>query len=145
MVVARAFNHIGPGQAPTFLVPSLAERMLAIPRGQHGTITVGIPEMIRDFTDVRDVVRAYRLLVTAGDPGAVYNVASGIGRSVENLVSTLAELCGVTVEITVDASLAQSGDPMSLVGDNSRLRQLGWQPEWDLRKTLGDVLASVAD
>lgn len=142
VVVARPFNHIGPGQAPSFVVPSLVEQVRSIERGAHGTVRVGIPDMVRDFTDVRDVVRAYRVLVSDGKPGAVYNVASGVGRSVREITSLLAEVAGISVEIAINPSLARSGEPTTLVGDNTRLTQLGWGPEWDLRTTLADVLAA---
>jgi GDP-4-dehydro-6-deoxy-D-mannose reductase len=96
--------------------------------------------MVRDYTDVRDVVRAYRLLVERGDAGGIYNVASGTGTSVRQMVDALASVAGVEAELVEDAAIDRSADATRLVGDASRLGALGWRPELTLRATLGDVL-----
>lgn len=141
VVVARAFNHIGPGQASDFLVPSLAERVRAIPPATNGAISVGLPAMVRDYTDVRDVVRAYRLLATTGQAGSIYNVASGTGISMEGLVTAMAEVIGVSAKVSRDAKLARGGEPRVLIGDASRVEALGWTRAIPLRQTLAEILA----
>ena len=140
VVVARPFNHIGPGQAPGFLVPSLAARVRAVREVGGGTLSLGIPETTRDFTDVRDVVRAYRLLGERGEAGLVYNVASGAGTSVDQLARLLLELAGVSAELEVDRSLARMGERRVLIGSAGRLEKLGWRRSWELRDTLAEVL-----
>lgn len=140
VVVARPFNHIGPGQGSGFVVPSLAARVRAIPPGTRGKVRVGALDTVRDFTDVRDVVRAYRLLGTDGAPGEVYNVASGVGVSVHELVTTLLELAGVEADLEPDPGLAREGERRVMIGDASRLAALGWQRSHELRDTLAEVL-----
>jgi GDP-4-dehydro-6-deoxy-D-mannose reductase len=140
VVVARPFNHIGPGQGPPFLVPQLVAQVRDIPAGGHGVIRVGAAGMVRDYTDVRDVVRAYRVLVERGEAGGIYNVASGTGRSVREMADALISVAGVRAELVEDPAIDRSGDATRLVGDASRLAGLGWRPEHTLTATLADVL-----
>jgi GDP-4-dehydro-6-deoxy-D-mannose reductase len=144
VVVARPFNHIGPGQRPPFLVPQLVAQVRDIPAGGHGVIRVGAAGMVRDYTDVRDVVRAYRVLVERGEAGGIYNVASGTGTSVRAMVDALVAVSGVEAELVEDPAIDRSGDATRLVGDASRLAGLRWRPERDLRSTLADVLSDAA-
>lgn len=143
-VRARAFNHVGPGQAPTFVVPALARRITDAARTGARSIPVGNLAARRDFTDVRDVVRAYRLLVERGEPGGVYNVCSGRPLAVADLVDRLVALAGCDVDLEPDAELMRPLDVPVLAGDASRLHEAtGWEPKFDLDKTLGDVLAEA--
>jgi GDP-4-dehydro-6-deoxy-D-mannose reductase len=141
VVVARAFNHIGPGQRDAFVVASFASQLAAIALGRHEPrLRVGnlLPE--RDFTDVRDVVAAYRLLVVGGHAGTVFNVASGAGVSIGLLLDRLVELSGVEATIEVDQDRVRQVDPPHIVGDASRLRAAtGWRPRHSLDQTLRDV------
>jgi GDP-4-dehydro-6-deoxy-D-mannose reductase len=141
VIRARAFNHIGPGQAPTFVVSSLARQVAEIALRGGGSIEVGNLTPQRDFTDVRDVVRAYRLLVERGVAGEVYNVCSGEAIAIAELAERLIRLAGVEVELRVDPSRVRAVDVPVLVGDPSRLvRATGWVPEHRLDETLLDVL-----
>ncbi len=142
VVVARPFNHIGPGQRRGFLVPSLAAQVRPIRAGERGIVRVGAPDMVRDFTDVRDVVRAYRLLVERGEAGGIYHVASGEGVSVRQVVEALVEVAGVEAELVADPSMARDGEPRVLIGDARPLEALGWRREYTLRSTLADTLLS---
>ena len=141
VVVARAFNHIGPGQRESFVVPSFAGQLAEI--AAHGTepvLRVGNLEARRDFSDVRDVVRAYRLLVVGDHAGEPVNVASGQAVSIRTIVDRLVALSGLTVDIAVDPSRLRTSDLPVVVGDTNRLRSLtGWQPEIPLERTLSDV------
>lgn len=138
----RSFNHTGPGQPPRFVVPSVAHRIARAEREGQRELPIGSLDAVRDFTDVRDVVRAYRLLAEHGEPGEVYNVCSGRGVSVQEVVDRLLELSGAGVEPVVDPALVRPVDVPRLVGDNSRLRAAtGWEPTIPLDQTLGDVLA----
>jgi len=142
VVTVRPFNHIGPGQTPTFAVPALAKRIVDADRVGAPTIPVGNLSARRDFTDVRDVVRAYRLLVESGRPGEVYNVCSGRDVSIREIADGLLALAGTTLEFEVDPTLVRPVEVPVLRGDPGRLVEAtGWKPEIPLDQTLADVLA----
>jgi GDP-4-dehydro-6-deoxy-D-mannose reductase len=148
VVVARSFNHTGPGQRPVFVVPAMAQRVMAVKRGQATTIPAGNVDVRRDLTDVRDVVVAYRLLVeaaargTLGDRLTVVNVASGEVVTVRSVIERLCSLAGVSPVIEIDQSLVRAYDPIEIRGDAALIRKLvGWQPRIPLEQTLVDVLA----
>ncbi|HEX2195068.1 MAG TPA: GDP-mannose 4,6-dehydratase [Candidatus Limnocylindria bacterium] len=143
VVIARPFNHVGPGQHAGFVIPTLAEQVRGIPRGTRGVVRVGVAHTVRDYTDVRDVVRAYRLLLTSGASSGIYNVASGRGLSVREVADALLATAGVSADLEVDDLRARPNDLTSLIGNASRLRSLGWRPERALRDTLRDVLDQV--
>jgi GDP-4-dehydro-6-deoxy-D-mannose reductase len=142
VVIARPFNHIGPGQADSFVVPTIARQIAAaIDAEEPATIVVRDAAVVRDFTDVRDVVRAYRILATHGRADEVYNIASGTATSVSRLAVLLGEAAGT--EATVISELpAEPNSVRPLIGDASRIRALGWQPTFPLRITLADVMAA---
>ncbi|GAA1926470.1 GDP-mannose 4,6-dehydratase [Microbacterium aoyamense] len=144
-VVARPFNHIGPGQSPGFLVPDLA---LAIESAPSGTaVQVGNIDAARDFTDVRDVARAYLLLAFADDHRHhVYNVASGEAHSGREILEEIARGLGRDVPpLEVDPARLRPNDPARIVGDASRLRsEFGWQPTIGWRRSIEDFLAARA-
>jgi GDP-4-dehydro-6-deoxy-D-mannose reductase len=139
LVRARPFNHTGPGQRPTFIVSSLArqaaEARLAGKR--HVRIVIGNPETRRDFTDVRDIARAYRLLAD-GKGTAVYNVSSGHSISAAEQVQLLSDvLAPLEVEAVVDPARVRAHEVMDLRGANDRIRDAtGWQPEIPFRQTV---------
>jgi len=142
VVVVRPFNHIGPGQAPSFVVSALAKRIVEAERAGSAQVAVGRLTARRDYTDVRDVVRAYRALVTAGVRGATYNVCSGRDVAVLEVAQRLCALAEVEVELVEDPELVREVDVPVLVGDGSRLRaDTGWRPRIPLDQTLADVLA----
>lgn len=141
VITVRPFNHIGPGQAPNFAVPALAKRIVEAQRDGAGSIAVGNLSARRDFTDVRDVVRAYRMLVEAGEPGTVYNVCSGHDVAIEDIAEELLSLAGASFALEVDPSLVRAVEVPVLRGDPTRLRdRTGWEPEVPLSRTLTDVL-----
>lgn len=142
VAVARAFNHIGPGQRSAFVVAAFASQLAAI---QHrGTaepvVRVGNLEAARDFTDVRDVVRAYRLLVASGAAGEPYNVASGRAIRIQEILERLIQISKLTVEVIVDPGRVRPIDVPVMRGSAAHLRRrTGWRPEVPLRSTLRDV------
>jgi len=149
VVVARSFNHTGPGQRPVFVVPAMALRVMAVKRGQATTIPAGNVAVRRDLTDVRDVVAAYRLLVEAATRGTladrftVVNVASGEAVTVRSVIERLCALAGVTPVIKIDQSLIRANDPIEIRGDTTLIRQLvGWEARIPLQQTLVDILAT---
>lgn len=138
-VIARTFNHIGPGQRADFVVASLVSQALS-----GGPIRVGNLDVARDFTDVRDVVRAYRLLVVHGAPGLPYNVCSGTSVSIRQVVEELRVIMGAEIETVTDPSRVRVSDPPEIRGDPTRLkRATGWQPEISLTDTLRSMVASA--
>jgi GDP-4-dehydro-6-deoxy-D-mannose reductase len=145
VVRARSFNHIGPSQAGRFVVSDIAGRIAdAIKNGSKEPIRIGNLSARRDFTDVRDVVRAYRMLLTDGVAGEVYNVCSGVDVSVETLAQRLLTLAEVDLRIEQDPALMRPVDVPVFLGDNSRLRAAtGWAPQIPLDDTLRDVLAAL--
>lgn len=138
----RPFNHIGPGQSEHFVAAAFARQVALIEVGkQEPVIYVGNLDAQRDFTDVRDMVRAYYLAVTQGEPGEVYNVGSGHAHSIQGLLDTLVSMSNVKVEVKHDPARMRPADIPILVGDMSRFRaKTGWQPEIPLEQTLRDVL-----
>jgi GDP-4-dehydro-6-deoxy-D-mannose reductase len=137
----RPFNHTGPGQTDRFLVPALARRIAVAERDGAAEVPVGSLDPVRDVSDVRDVVRAYRLLVTGGEPGEVYNVCSGRAVTVRDLAERLLALASRPLKLRVDAELVRAVDVPWLVGDHTRVTTAtGWRPEIDLDRTLADVL-----
>jgi len=146
VVVVRPFNHIGPGQSPNFAVPALAKRIVEARRSGAGSLRVGTLTTRRDFTDVRDVVVAYRLLVERGVPGTVYNVCSGRDVAISEVADHLLELAGADLELVTDPDLVRPVDVPVLRGDPGRLQAAtGWAASTPLATTLADVLASWED
>jgi GDP-4-dehydro-6-deoxy-D-mannose reductase len=143
VIVVRPFNHIGPGQSPNFFVPALAKRIVDARRSGARSLRVGTLTTRRDFTDVRDVVAAYRLLMERGAEGAVYNVCSGTDVAMSEVAAQLLGLAGADLVLQTDPDLVRPVDVPVLRGDASRLREAtGWQPVIPLATTLADVLAS---
>jgi len=141
VIRVRPFNHVGPGQAASFVVRDLARRIVEAERTGAATLAVGNLTPRRDFTDVRDVVRAYRLLVARGEAGEVYNLCSGHAVGIDELAHQLLALAGTDLELVTDPELVRPVDVPVLMGDNSKLRAAtGWSPEISLETTLKDVL-----
>lgn len=137
----RPFSHTGPGQSDRFVVPALAARIARAERDGVEQIPVGSLDAVRDLTDVRDVVRAYRLIARHGEPGAVYNVCSGTGVSVQDVADRLLAQATRRIELVTDPDLVRPVEVPRLVGSNARLREAtGWVPEIPLDRTLTDVL-----
>ena len=144
IMCARSFNHFGPGQKENFVAAALTKRMLLAQRLGQSEITVGNLETIRDFTDVRDVVRAYRLILTKGDGGNVYNVCSGIGRKISELATTLLNKIDSELELKLDPKLHRPSDTPVLIGDYSKLhKQTGWEPHIEFDQTIEDTIEST--
>jgi len=140
----RPFSHTGPGQTDRFLVPALARRIAVAEQTNADTIAMGNTEPIRDLSDVRDVVRAYRLLMELGTPGDVYNVCRGVGISVGEIAERLAARSTRPLRVVVDPALVRPVEVPSLVGDSTKLQQrTGWQPDYDLDEMLDDVLSEA--
>src|SRR5271156_507297 len=143
VVVVRPFNHIGPGQSPNFFVPALAKRIGDASRSGAGSLAVGTLTTRRDFTDVRDVVVAYRLLIERGSPGTIYNVCSGRDVAMSDVAAQILDLAGARLTLETDPALVRPVDVPVLRGDAGRVHEAtGWEPVIPLAATLADVLTS---
>jgi GDP-4-dehydro-6-deoxy-D-mannose reductase len=141
VIRARPFNHLGPGQSDRFVAPALASRIARNEVEGLDELAVGDLTPRRDFTDVRDVVRAYRLLALHGEPGEAYNVCSGRDVSIQELADQLIALADHPMRLVPDESLFRPVDTPVLRGDPTRLQAAtGWEPELPLDQTLADVL-----
>ena len=143
VIVARAFNHIGPRQSPAFVASSLAKQIALIETGRlEPTLSVGNLDPRRDLTDVRDMVRAYRALVARGTSGLAYNVCRGEALSVRELIDALVARARVPVKVVVDPERVRKVDIPLVLGSHARLTSdTGWQPEVPLARTLDDLTA----
>ncbi len=141
VIRARPFNHTGPGQPPQFVCSDLARQVAEIDAGlRPPLLLVGNTRAQRDFSDVRDVVRAYELLLERGEVGAAYNVASGRSVSIAEIIRQLRALCRRKFRVEVQQKRVREGEVMRLYGSNRRLcRDTGWKPEYAFSQTLKDV------
>jgi GDP-4-dehydro-6-deoxy-D-mannose reductase len=142
VTIARAFNHIGPRQDPYYVASGFARRIADIEHGRwEPQISVGNLDARRDLTDVRDTVRAYRLILEHGLPGRPYNVCSGRAIAIRDLLDRLIARARVPVEVRVDPARYRPNDTPLLLGDPGRLRdELGWTAEIPIEQTLDDLL-----
>jgi len=142
VVEARPFNHIGPHQALGFVVPDFASQLAAMCLGQRpNQMMVGNLEAMRDFTDVRDIVRAYELMAEQGEPGETYLICSGESVKINTILQQLIELANIEVEVVQDPERMRPSDTPCLYGSYAKLKaQTGWQPEIPLTRSLADIL-----
>jgi len=142
VIVTRSFNHVGPGQHSGFVCADFASQIARIEAGgAEPVLRVGNLEAVRDFTDVRDIARAYRLLVERGRPGEAYNVCSGRGVSIRDLLQELLRLASVPIRVETDPRRYRRVDIPVLVGDPTKIRDhTGWVPTYAFQQTLADIL-----
>jgi GDP-4-dehydro-6-deoxy-D-mannose reductase len=143
IIRVRPYNHIGPRQSPQFAVAHFAKQIAAIERG-HGpaVLETGKLDSRRDLTDVRDMVRAYVLLMERGRSGEAYNAGTGQTQVIGDVLERLLALSGVRVEVRLRPELIRPHDPAGLRADASKLRrETGWEPRFTLDQTLLDILA----
>jgi GDP-4-dehydro-6-deoxy-D-mannose reductase len=142
VTIARAFNHMGPRQDPHFSASGFARRIADIEAGRwEPEIAVGNLDAQRDLTDVRDTIRAYRLILERGAPGRPYNVCSGRAITIRELLDRLLARARVPVRVRVDPARLRPNDVPLLLGNPARIEtELGWRPEIPLDRTLDDLL-----
>ena len=141
VMLARPFPHTGVGQPTQYVIPSFLERLIEARRQGAPTIATGNLDPVRDILDVRDVVDAYLALLDRGSAGESYNVASGTGYSVLEILRLMAGLVGIDVEPRPDPALQRPADIPHLVGDASKLREAtGWQPRIAFERTLAEMV-----
>ncbi len=142
IIRTRAFNHEGPRRGEVFVTSNFAKQIAEIEKGKREPIIyVGNLQAVRDFTDVRDVVKAYYLALTKGKVGEVYNIASGKGYKIKEILDFYLEKSRVEVEVRVDEKRLRPSDVELLIGDATKIKEeCGWQPEIPIEKTLEDLL-----
>lgn len=140
VVRVRPFNHIGERQTEEFAIPAFAKQIVAIERGEQQVLRVGNLSAIRDFSDVKDIVRAYVLLMEKGADGEVYNLGSGEGVAMSTVVEKLSGLASVPVTQEVDETRIRPLDIPVFIANNEKIRKLGWQPTIPLDQSLQRVL-----
>ena len=140
-IISRSFNHTGPGQQPIFVIPEFAKQLVEIKKGKiEPKIMVGNLEAKRDFSDVRDIVQAYRLLLEKGRKHEIYNVCSGKSYIIRDLLNKLIKIVGKEVQVEIDKNKFRPVDIKELRGDNSKIRELGFENTFDIEQTLRDSL-----
>lgn len=142
IVMTRSFNHIGPRQRDTFVVPSFTKQIAqaSLEEKKELEMTTGNISVIRDFLDVRDVVRAYYLLLQNGKSGQIYNISSGKGYSLEEIIRILSETAGIKISTRTDPKLIRANDQSIIIGSNKKIFQdIGWKPEYTIEQSLKDV------
>ncbi len=146
VVVARPFNHIGPGQDARFVVPSFARQLAEIAAGASPRLAVGNLSAERDFLDVRDVAGAYLALLANGRSGSVYNVCSGHAVAIQEVLRQLITIARVPVEVREDPERLRPSDIPLLCGDATKLRaETGWAPAFSLAASLRDIYADARE
>ena len=141
IVATRSFGHTGPGQTDRFVLPAFARQCAEIKAGvREPVVRVGRLDIVRDFLDVRDVARAYRMIAERGVEGSVYNVCSGTGLSLERALAFFIQASGVEVTVAEDPARLRPSDIPILIGDNGKLgRECGWEPQVSIETMLGDL------
>jgi GDP-4-dehydro-6-deoxy-D-mannose reductase len=144
VVIARPFNHIGPGQSDRFVLPAMAKQILEIKRGQRAPmIEVGNVDVTRDFSDVRDVVRAYIALLQKGASGEAYNVCSGTERHVGGVLEDMLEMAEVRASVSIARDRIRPNEQTRHYGSNRKLcEDTGWHPRLAFEQSLRDLLHS---
>lgn len=142
IVRMRPFHHTGPRRGTGFVTSDFAKQIADIEKGkQPALLRVGNLDAVRDFTDVRDVVRGYVLALEKGAPGEVYNIASGQGCAIRRMLEMLLDMTDIPIQVMQDPSRIRPADIPVVIGDYSKLhRQTGWQPEIPFERTLADLL-----
>lgn len=143
IILTRSFNHIGPWQDDRFVVPSFVKRIkdIKLQGKSEGTIETGDTTIVRDFVDVRDVVRAYYMLLKNGKSGEVYNICSGTGRPLRQIIDMIADELDMKIDNTVNPDFVRPNDNKVIIGDYSKIRnELGWEPEILFEQTIKDIV-----
>ena len=142
LMMIRAFNHIGPGQAPTFVVSDFCKQVAEIEKGlREPVMMVGNLAARRDFTDVRDVVKAYVKLVQMGVPGETYNVGSGNAQEIRQILDTIVSMSKVDISVQIDPNKIRPVDVPIIEADITKINELtGWKPEISIEQTIRETL-----
>ncbi len=144
IIITRSFNHIGPGQKENFVISSFAKQLvqLAARNGDDKTLVAGNLSIVRDFVDVRDVVKAYYLLLKNGVSGEVYNICSGNGIELKEIIVKMSELLNIDISVEVNPALIRPNENKKIIGSYEKIKKgLGWKPMIPIEKSLADIIA----
>ena len=143
IIITRSFNHIGPGQKESFVIPSFIKRIKECLQSNAKDVTIetGDLQIVRDFTDVRDVVEAYILLLTKGETGEIYNVCSGVGYTLEQIIGKLKKLLSIDINTVINKNYIRPNDNKIIIGSREKISlELGWKPTYSIDRSLKDML-----
>jgi GDP-4-dehydro-6-deoxy-D-mannose reductase len=142
IIQTRSFTHFGAYQKENFILAKFAKDLTLIKKNeQPPVLSIGNIDLIRDLTDVRDVINAYALLLKKGKTGEIYNVCSGKGRSLRDVLDAMLNKLSVKVELKVDEKLLRKGDIQSIIGSNKKLKSdTGWEPKISFEQSIDDLL-----
>ena len=144
IIMTRSFNHIGPFQRDIFVISSFAKQLVEIKKmgNSSAELVTGDTSIVRDFTDVRDVVVAYDLLLKKGKTGEIYNVCSGQGTSLRNVIDIMAKILDLTIQSRVNEKLVRPSDNKIIIGSNEKInKEIGWNMKIPLEQSLTDIIA----
>ncbi len=145
IVMTRSFNHVGPFQRDIFVISSFAKQLVEIKKSgkNSGELVTGDTSIVRDFTDVRDVVVAYDLLLKKGKAGEIYNVCSGKGTSLNDVIGSMAKILNLTIHTRVNEKLVRPDDNRIIIGSSEKIRsEVGWDTTISLDQSLADIIKS---
>jgi GDP-4-dehydro-6-deoxy-D-mannose reductase len=141
LIMVRAFNHIGPMQSKNFVVSDFASKIAEIEKGLEPVIRVGNLEAYRDFTDVRDIVRGYAMLMENGKCGETYNIGSGNPYKIQSILDILLSLSNTKIKVEIDPDKLRPSDIPIIQCDNSKIKShVNWEIQYDIKNTLKDTL-----
>ena len=141
LIMVRAFNHIGPMQSKNFVVSDFASKVAEIEKGADPIIKVGNLEAYRDFTDVRDIVRGYTMLIEKGKIGEIYNIGSGNSYKIHEILDILISLSSKNIKVEIDPDKLRPSDVPIIQCDNLKIKShVNWEPKYDIKNTLKDTL-----
>ncbi|MES2430045.1 MAG: GDP-mannose 4,6-dehydratase [Bacteroidota bacterium] len=141
IVLTRSFNHIGAGQKETFVISSFAKQIIELKLGLRQSIEVGNVDIVRDFLDVMDVVKAYIYLIEKGKKGEVYNICSGKGYSLKELIEIMMHIAGINSGYTINKDLIRPSDNPIIIGSNAKIKkECNWKPEITIEESLSKML-----
>ena len=143
IVMTRSFNHIGPYQKDVFVVSSFVRQFIEAERSGAGSVVInaGDVSVTRDFTDVRDVVRAYETLLDVGGDGEIYNVCSMKYYQLKDIISMIGKVTGIEAAINFDEMLVRPLENTMIVGNNEKIRaKCGWKPMISIETSLSDIV-----
>jgi GDP-4-dehydro-6-deoxy-D-mannose reductase len=140
IIRARPFNHIGERQTKDFVVSAFSAQIAAIEQGKQTTIKVGNLASVRDFSDVKDVVLAYMLLMNKGKKGEVYNIGTGEGHAIKEVLDLLLELAKTKIKVVTDPTKMRPADVPVVIANADKIKKLGWEPKISLKETLKRIL-----
>ena len=143
IIMTRSFNHIGPRQKDIFVVPSFIRRIMEakLAGKEEMNLTTGDLSIVRDFSDVRDVVKAYYLLLKKGRKGEVYNICSGLPTKLSEIIEITSQILEIKVQTEVNPDLIRPNDNPLIMGSNSKLKaDTGWEKSYDLSQSINDII-----